>query len=1089
MATYYWVGGSGNWDATTTTNWASSSGGAGGAGVPTSADNVIFDAGSNVGTGAFTVTVTGTTSSPAVCNDFSTGGAGGALDGAMTLSLSATSFIDCYGSMTLPATNFTWSGSTGAAVRFRATTTGKTITTNGVGLTGTKTEFNGVGGGWTLGSALSYGSGSFLEVSAGTFDTGNYNITGGAFSAITASTKTINLGSSTLTLSATNVFSYTGSNLTFNANTSQITCSAASPTFNGGGLTFYNVSFTSAASGTTTITGDNTFNNLTQTSRSADGQRFFNLGGNQTVSGTLTLGAANTAVRRIEVVSNTIGTQRTITLNGTLATLADVDFRDIATAGTAGTWTGTRIGDGLNNSGITFDAPKTVYWNLAAGGNWSSTGWATGSGVAPAANNFPLPQDTAIIEDTGLNTGATITVNASWFLPAISAGTRTNAYTLAIGTNNPTIYKNLTLSSAATITGTGQLRFWGYGNTQTITSAGVSLPLSIDVSKTSGTLQLLDNLTNTSTTAFNHVFGTLDLSSGNRTLTCVAFNSNSSNTRSILFGTGNITVTGNAATVLAMNIANNFSYTGTPTINATYSGSTGTRSIRFGSTSGATESNALNLNISAGTDIVNISTSQFKNVNFTGFAGTLDIALNITVYGNLTMSTGMTTPSTVNSITFGATSGTQQLTSSGKTFDFPITQNNPGATLQLQDNLTMGSTRTFTLTAGTLDLSSGNRTLSTGLFSSSNSNTRAITFGTGQIDVTGNNGSVWNTDVSTNFSYTGTPTVNFTYSGSTGTRNIFGSSDATATESNVVNINVTAGSDIVAVTGTRRYKNVNFTGFSGTLDNASSARSLYGSLTLSPTMTMPSENSGFVFRATSGTQQITSNGKTLDFPITINGVGGTTRLEDNLTIGDTRTLTLTNGTLNVNSKVLSVGTVSTNNSNTRVIAFGTSGQITVTGSGSAFDATTSTGLSITGTGTISMTSASAKTFVGGGGSYKDLNQGGSGALTITGSNTFTDIKNSTQPATITFAAGSTQTVSAFTASGTTGNLITLNSDTSGTKFTLSKSSGVVTVTNCEIYDSSAIGGAVWNAFETQGNVNTSTNYGWNFGNEFFGMLV
>ena len=31
MATYYWVGGSGTWDGSSTTHWATSSGGAGGA--------------------------------------------------------------------------------------------------------------------------------------------------------------------------------------------------------------------------------------------------------------------------------------------------------------------------------------------------------------------------------------------------------------------------------------------------------------------------------------------------------------------------------------------------------------------------------------------------------------------------------------------------------------------------------------------------------------------------------------------------------------------------------------------------------------------------------------------------------------------------------------------------------------------------------------------------------------------------------------------------------------------------------------------------------------------------------------------------
>lgn len=38
MADRYWVGGSGSWNATTTTNWSATSGGLGGASAPTSAD-------------------------------------------------------------------------------------------------------------------------------------------------------------------------------------------------------------------------------------------------------------------------------------------------------------------------------------------------------------------------------------------------------------------------------------------------------------------------------------------------------------------------------------------------------------------------------------------------------------------------------------------------------------------------------------------------------------------------------------------------------------------------------------------------------------------------------------------------------------------------------------------------------------------------------------------------------------------------------------------------------------------------------------------------------------------------------------------
>jgi hypothetical protein len=50
MATYYWRGGSGQWDNSNTANWSTTSGGAGGFGPPTSADDVIFNSASSGGT-------------------------------------------------------------------------------------------------------------------------------------------------------------------------------------------------------------------------------------------------------------------------------------------------------------------------------------------------------------------------------------------------------------------------------------------------------------------------------------------------------------------------------------------------------------------------------------------------------------------------------------------------------------------------------------------------------------------------------------------------------------------------------------------------------------------------------------------------------------------------------------------------------------------------------------------------------------------------------------------------------------------------------------------------------------------------------
>ena len=507
MADRYWVGGAGTWDATTTTNWATTSGGAGGASAPTSADNVIFDSLSNAT--LYTVTI-GTN---AVCNDLT---AAGPLTGNVTFSLPSTARLDPYGSMTLPATGLTWTPTSGALVTFRATTTGKTVTTNGVNLGATNLTFDGVGGVWTLGSALAINSSSgVIRVLNGTFDTGsNYSVTSARLDSIGTETRAVNLNGSTFTAGSSNAINITTTGLTLNTGTSTYICSNASPTFAGQGLTFYNVSFTSAAAGTSTITGANTFNDLSQTSRSATGVRVISLGANQTVSGTLTLGAANTSIRRVQVQSDTIGTQRTITLNGSLATLADCDFRDIATVGTVGTWTGTRIGNGLNNSGITFTAAKDTYWNLAAGGNWSATGWALSSGGAVDTNNFPLAQDKIIIENTGLNTSATITLDLGWFIGELNLSTRSNAMTLAIGTQTPRVYKSLVLSSAVTITGAGAWSFLGFGTTQNITTAGITFDFPIIFNSVGGTIAFQDALTQGSTRAFTITNGTVQLKHG-----------------------------------------------------------------------------------------------------------------------------------------------------------------------------------------------------------------------------------------------------------------------------------------------------------------------------------------------------------------------------------------------------------------------------------------------------------------------------------------------------------------------------------------------------------------------------------------------
>jgi hypothetical protein len=323
----------------------------------------------------------------------------------------------------------------------------------------------------------------------------------------------------------------TSTNATLNAGTSQITCTGSSPSFSGGGLTYYNVSFTSTTPTTNafTISGANTFNNLTFSTIASAGLNNISIAANQTINGTLTVNGSN-GNRRMFVRSSVVGTSRTLTC-AAIAAMTDVDFRDITIAGAHGTLSGTRLGDCGGNSNITFVAGTNKYWNLAAGGNWSATAWATSSGGTPADTNFPLPQDTVNIENTGLNTSATITINVAYNIGTLDTSTRTNAMTLASGLIFPTFYGNFTYGSGVTPTGTGTYTF-SNRSTKTLNSGGKTFTQTVTINAPGGGIQLLtNNLTLGSTLTTTLTSGTLDLN--NLVLTTGLFSSSNTNTRTI----------------------------------------------------------------------------------------------------------------------------------------------------------------------------------------------------------------------------------------------------------------------------------------------------------------------------------------------------------------------------------------------------------------------------------------------------------------------------------------------------------------------------------------------------------------------------
>jgi fibronectin-binding autotransporter adhesin len=500
MANRYWVGGTADWDGTAGTKWATTSGGAGGASVPTTADAVFF---TNLSTGTCTI-ATGNTGALSInCTGF-------------TGTIAGSAAITVAGSVTLVAgMTYTYTGTvtfTGTGTLITAGKTFSGVTINGSGIT------------VTLGDALNAANGN-LTVTQGTFNTANYSVTANQIDSSGTSARTISLGSSTL--SFTNSVNFNVStNLTLNAGTSQINISSSFGALTSGGLTFYNVSFTSTAAQVRTISGANTFNNLTLIA-SASGLSELSLGGNQTVSGTLTC-AGTSVTQRGFVRSDTIGTSRTITAAAISAN--DCDFRDITIAGAAAGSSPTRAGDCGGNSGITFPAAKTVY-RVGTDTTWAgSSSWALTSGAAGSNNNFPLAQDTAVIDNATTLTG-TLAL-AVYNIGGLNCSTRTTGITL---NHNATVsrYGSYILGSGVTVSGTSSQTFSGR-STMVFTSAGKTMPFSITVDAPSGTFRLGDALVTNLT--ITHTRGTFDALIYNVTTTL--FLSNNSNTRTLMMGSG-----------------------------------------------------------------------------------------------------------------------------------------------------------------------------------------------------------------------------------------------------------------------------------------------------------------------------------------------------------------------------------------------------------------------------------------------------------------------------------------------------------------------------------------------------------------------
>lgn len=479
MANRYWVGGTADWDNVAGTKWSATSGGAGGVSAPTTADDVFF---TNLSTGVCTIT-TNIDIKSLNCTGFA-----GTLTGSNALELRVANNVTLASTQT-----YTFAGVLTLTGTGTLTTAGKTL--------GSVQIDGGVSTTVTLGSALTIGGTDTFRVFAGAFTTSasNFAVTcGGSILIDGAITRTITLNASTVTTGGVwNASSTT--NLTFNAGTSTIILNGDASDFYGGGLTYRNVSITNTSNNLHSITGANTFTNLTLTAPAASTVKQIYFADNQTITTFVCSGAS--AIRRLMLLSGSLGTARTLTVT-TWTTISDVDFRDISMNSAR---SGTRLGNCGGNTNITFPAAKTVFWNLSGTQNWASTGWATTSGGTPAVNNFPLAQDTATFNNTGA-LGSVTTVGVIWNIGSVDMSGRTTAGTVTL--SGSSIYGNLTYGTGIAASGTSFLTFVGRNTTQTITSAGIGLLDRIIITAIGGTVQLADALSVTGSS------GTISLSNG-----------------------------------------------------------------------------------------------------------------------------------------------------------------------------------------------------------------------------------------------------------------------------------------------------------------------------------------------------------------------------------------------------------------------------------------------------------------------------------------------------------------------------------------------------------------------------------------------
>lgn len=814
-----------------------------------------------------------------------------------------------------------------------------------------------------------------------------------------------------------------------------------------------------------------------------------------TTSNIFLIGQFNDSVRieNVKVVGTTFDSSNTITASSKQLWFNGPEAEVVMTAGNAVIFN--NLGNTsqiVANTGIKFrsnytgsEGTRSLYLGIQP--------WASAN-TSNLTYNTTVSMSNTYARSIVLNTEATDTVLANGNITALDL----TGMNCTWNQGNMTVFGNVTfeettgnfLATANTLT-LQPISF--FSNAITITGKNREFKSNISFATNqslANVLSINSNLVLSDTLTFSQMEGNVSLLANSYLKTGVyqylVFVSSPQNGR-INFGANTgIEITGSNRLVWDANRDSSFSFAGSKAnIYFSYAGSTGTRFINNGGAGlSASTSNAQANNYNFGTNnssemwfnpaatdtISFVNQSNINDLNMTNWTGNLVLgnsASAMMIRGNINLPANGNVSTNATSITWSIYyNGVQRsMRFNSKSLAANLTCSSPSASFG-GDYIFLDDVRFVTSPTPSGSNSYGlvwqggnlaftpNISVTTGRvdFSTATSYTRYLNTGNVNILLTGGNGLTVFNYTANNLVTTGqvrvlsqiTSTANI----ATGTRGFAGEGLATAPFLDIafgndyINNTVVISSYTDNVSIGSRFRNMD-------LSSAIATQNMVLTPSISGNITMPASNG--VIADTTGTLTLIGNSTTqyLNFAnrtwgtnLTINCPNTTAIFGGNLNIANAnlqKTLTLSNGTLDMNGYSLTTGTFLTGTGTKSIIWDG--GRIVVGNSSvTAWNANVPAGFTTsagTSPGRIVMAGTAAKTFVGGNINYNatlDLN--GAGNLTITGNNQFRDIVMTYAAANnfIIFPASGNTTVETFTGSGVNNTVrLGLASSTAGTR--------------------------------------------------------